>query len=225
MPDRQPLYIGINHKPWVYDLRAWLRGTGRHFDRLVTLAGIKPGQIVLDIGCGTGNLTMRAARAAGSDGPEPIVTGIDPDEGALTRASRKSMRRGLTIAYRPGYADHLPAGDASVDHIISSLALHHIPLKEKIVMAREIVRALRPGGTVTILDFAGDHEHAHGPTHPAGPGGRPFHRHDDHTLHVADNADHGVESLLASAGLLDAREIGSTTISGRTVTYTQARKP
>ena len=211
---------------WSYDLMTSVMGIGKYLDRLVEVAGVRPGQRVLDIGCGTGNLALRAA-AAGA-----VVTGLDPDRGALARAARKARRRGLGVTLVRGYADHLPVDDASVDHVVSSFALHHVPTDQKQAMAAELLRVLRPGGTVTILDFAdgstpegGDHDHTrkHG---GHGGGGGWFSRRTSTMAYMADNLDHGIEHLLESAGLTDVGDRETNAVIHRfPVAYVQARRP
>ncbi|GAB2475164.1 class I SAM-dependent methyltransferase [Xylanimonas ulmi] len=210
---------------WSYDLMTAAMGIGKHLDRQVAVAGIRPGQQVLEIGCGTGNLTLRAAAAGG------VVTGLDPDRGALERAARKARRRRLGVTLVRGYADHLPAQDASVDHVISSFALHHVPTDQKAAMATELLRVLRPGGQVTILDFTGSHtdhdEHQHPHQHARhGGGGGWLARRQGSMAYVADNVDHGVAHLLEGAGLVDVRETAARAVLRRVpVAFVQARRP
>ncbi|MCZ2263701.1 methyltransferase domain-containing protein, partial [Isoptericola sp. QY 916] len=64
--------------PW-YDVQSWWRHAGRLHRRTVEVAGIQPGQRVLDVGCGTGNLALTVLRAV----PDAAVTGLDPDGAAL----------------------------------------------------------------------------------------------------------------------------------------------
>ncbi|WP_204038537.1 class I SAM-dependent methyltransferase, partial [Micromonospora qiuiae] len=131
-------------------------------ERAVELAGIEPDQTVVDVGCGTGNLSFAVLAAQ----PSARVTGLDPDADALRRAARKARRRGVALTLVQGYADRIPAENASLDHVVSSLALHHVDDDGRIAFARDTLRALRPGGKVTIVDFGGPASHIEDPTHP-----------------------------------------------------------
>lgn len=218
--------------PW-YDVQSWWRRAGRLHRRTVELAGIAPGRRVLDVGCGTGNLSLAVLRAV----PDAAVTGLDPDGAALRRAARKARRRRVgrrgSLTLVRGFADRLPAPDAGVDHVLSSLALHHVPMDEKRRFAAELVRVLRPGGTVTIADLDapghdGGHGHGHGQGHDAHGHGHGGHGH-GHEIganqHREDNADGGIQRLLTDAGLVDAREVGRATFMDTPVLWVQARRP
>jgi SAM-dependent methyltransferase len=217
--------------PW-YDVQSWWRRAGLLHRRTVTLAGITGGQHVLDVGCGTGNLLLTVLREV----PDVVVTGLDPDGAALRRAARKLRRRRRSATLVRGFADRLPADDGSLDHVVSSLALHHVPMDEKRRFAAEIVRTLRPGGTVTIADLdAPDHaddghgsEHGHGHGHGHGNGHGRGHRH-GHEIgrnqHREDNADGGIQRLLTEAGLAGAQEIGRASFMDTPVIWVQARRP
>lgn len=208
--------------PW-YDLTARLRGLGRLYRRTVELARIRPGQRVLDVGCGTGNLSREVLRAA----PDAVVTGLDPDGESLRRAARKLRRRRRgEITLVRGFAHRLPVPDASQDHVVSSLALHHVPAAEKERLAAEIARVLRPGGRVTVADFGGDHASAHGHGAPSAHEAASEHGHGPGSgTHDADNADGGIERLLTAAGLADARTLERMPMLGDSVVFVQASRP
>lgn len=215
--------------PW-YDVQSWWRRAGRLHRRTVELAGITAGQHVLDVGCGTGNLALTVLRAV----PDADVTGLDPDGAALRRAARKARRRRVgrrgSLTLVRGFADRLPAADGSVDHVLSSLALHHVPMDEKRRFAAELARVLRPGGHVTIADLDAP-DHGHG-GHGHGGHGHGEHDHGGHghreigaNQHRADNADGGIQRLLTDAGMVDAREVGRDTFMDTPVMWVRGRRP
>ncbi|OIJ24773.1 class I SAM-dependent methyltransferase [Nocardioides luteus] len=179
----------------LYDLFTRFARVRALHERTVELAGIQPGQSVLDVGCGTANLSFSVLRAV----PGAVVTGHDPDAGALRIAARKAGRRGVRLSLVQGYADRLLPEDGSVDHVVSSLALHHVDDAGREGFGREAYRVLKPGGRVTIVDF-GASDHGHG-------GGHEGHRHRGINAHTERNLDNGIVTLLTDAGFTDAREI------------------
>lgn len=216
--------------PW-YDVQSRLRRADRLHRTTVELAGVAPGQHVLDVGCGTGNLLLAVLRAT----PDAVATGLDPDGAALRRAARKARRRGFgrrgDVTLVRGFADRLPAADGSQDHVVSSLALHHVPMDEKRRFAAELVRVLRPGGLVTVADLDAPHDHGHngddghGDAHGRAHGHWSRHRHEiGQHQHREDNADGGIERLLTDAGLVDAREARRATFMDTPVLWIQARR-
>ncbi|MDM7855976.1 class I SAM-dependent methyltransferase [Cellulomonas alba] len=196
---------GNPHLMWTYDLMTRLARVGRVHEQLLEVAGVGTRQRVLEVGCGTGNLALRAARRGA------IVTGLDPDRGALEKAAAKARRAGLPLTLVRGYADHLPAEDGSLDHVVSAFALHHVPTEQKAALAAELARVLAPGGRVTIADLQ---PRADGRSHRGAD--RAF---------LADNADHGIERLLRSAGLVDVAEVAVTTTMRQPVVHVRAIRP
>ena len=135
-----------------YDLAVNLTtlGQARRLRRMtLDEALIKPGDSVLDVGCGTGEVTLLAKTRA-KDGK---VYGIDPAQEMIAVARNKSMRKGLEIDFRVGVIESLPFSDASIDVVTSSLMMHHLPDDLKVRGLAEIYRVLRPGGHLLIADF------------------------------------------------------------------------
>jgi ubiquinone/menaquinone biosynthesis C-methylase UbiE len=148
-----PLYIRALGFKWltpVYDplIKRTLREQFlKH--RLIERADIQPGKRVLDLGCGTGTLTLMLKQAV----PEAMVTGLDGDEEVLAIAASKASREGLQINWDHALASDLPYPGGSFDVVLSSLVAHHLASREKQQAFEEIYRVLRPGGTFHILDF------------------------------------------------------------------------
>jgi ubiquinone/menaquinone biosynthesis C-methylase UbiE len=142
---------------WRYDLMGWFvdtflfRGQWSELRRkTVTLAGIQPGEHVLDVGCGTGTLALEVARRAGRAGR---VTGIDPSTEQITRARSKVARHNVPIEFQLGVIEQLPFSDRSFDVVLSTLMMHHLPASLKRQGLAEIARVLKPGGRLVIADF------------------------------------------------------------------------
>jgi ubiquinone/menaquinone biosynthesis C-methylase UbiE len=134
-----------------YDLLTRLSGFGRVHDRLIAQAELADGHRVLEIGCGTGNLAIRAKRSC----PSIEMIGSDPDPLALRRAQRKAAR--LTgIRFERGYAQRLPYADGEFDRVLSSMMLHHLDSTAKAAAAAEVFRVLRPGGRLHVVDMGGN---------------------------------------------------------------------
>src|SRR5687768_2037949 len=195
--DERPFLPGMS-RAWLlplYDPLTQLLGVRRVHRRLLDQAGVHAGQRVLEIGCGTGNLLLLAKQTQ----PAATVVGVDPDLAALARASRKARRRGLAVQLDRGYADELPYADNSVDVVLSSFMLHHVPADRREQAIREVRRVLRPGGALQLVDIDAAAGHADGWI------ARRAHRHGL----AQENAGGGVPNLLHRAGFVDVSETGS----------------
>ncbi len=115
------------------------RGRGLN---LIEDADPQPGEVVLDLGCGTGDLTIHLARRVG---PSGHVFAIDPDAERLSVARKSNLGEFDNISYLEGRAEDLsmvPGG--SIDLVYSNYAIHWV--ENKRAMMRELARCLRPGG-------------------------------------------------------------------------------
>jgi ubiquinone/menaquinone biosynthesis C-methylase UbiE len=110
---------------------------------------IKNGDSVLDVGCGTGEVTI-LAKMHSKDGK---VYGIDPAPEMITVARKKAAVKKLDIDFRIGVIESLPFPDATIDVVTSSLMMHHLPEDLKVRGLAEIYRVLKPGGRLLIADF------------------------------------------------------------------------
>ena len=117
--------------------------------RLLAHAGITAGEQVLDVGCGTGTLALRAAQAARG----VRVTGLDADATILARARRKAASAGVDLSFDEGRSTALPYPNASFDLVLSTLFFHHVDDDAKRQTASELIRVLRPGGRVVVADL------------------------------------------------------------------------
>jgi ubiquinone/menaquinone biosynthesis C-methylase UbiE len=136
-----------------YDIFTGLMGLGvnRPNSRMVIeLAKIKAGDKVLDVGCGTGNLTLTAKIYAGAPGS---VYGIDPSPEMIDVAQKKAKRMGSDTVFDIGLIEKIAFPDAAFDVVISRLVIHHLPDDLKRQGFAEVFRVLKPGGFLLIADF------------------------------------------------------------------------
>lgn len=136
-----------------YDLHVALLTLGRAGalrERTIESARIASGEAVLDVGCGTGEITMRAKVRSG---PTGLVAGIDPAPEMIAVARQKAARAGLDIDYRVAAVEALPFADATFAVVVSSLMMHHLPEDLKPRALAEIRRVLKPGGRLVVIDF------------------------------------------------------------------------
>lgn len=116
---------------------------------VIEQAELRPGQRVLDLGCGTGTLAIEMASRC----PGLHVFGLDGAPEVLATAEQKAARAGVEITWQQGLATSLPYPDASFDRVVSTLFFHHLPSRDKVSAARELHRVLRPAGQLHVADW------------------------------------------------------------------------
>lgn len=115
----------------------------------VRWAALKPGEVVLDIGCGAGIDTLLAALAVG---PEGKVLGLDMTQEMLERARQNvSLAGAKNVEIREGLMEDIPLPDTSVDAIVCNGVLN-LSIRKSRALA-EMTRVLRPGGRVALADL------------------------------------------------------------------------
>jgi ubiquinone/menaquinone biosynthesis C-methylase UbiE len=132
-------------------IRRWLYPP----EQIIERSGIKPGMMVVDLGCGSGAYTPYAARAVGESGK---VYAIDIQSAMLHQLernlSRPEFRDIKNIEIKRAVADKLPFDDESIDLVYMVAVLPEIP--DKTSTLREIHRILRPGGTLAVTEIVQD---------------------------------------------------------------------
>lgn len=166
----------VLHSAHFYDVLVRVLTLGRETalrGKMIDLARLKPGETVLDVGCGTGTLAIAAKGRVGSTGK---VYGIDASPEMIVRAGKKAGKARAEIEFRNASIEALPFPDAQFDVALSTLMLHHLPRQVRENGLREIRRVLKPGRRVLIVDFGqserpkgliGRLHHGHGHVTPA----------------------------------------------------------
>ncbi len=117
-------------------------------ERVVERGGVQAGADVLDVAAGTGNASIPAARA----GAHVIATDLTPE--LFTAGRRRAQRSDVEVEWITADAEDLPFGDERFDYVLSSLGVQFVPRHE--VVASELVRVCRPGGTIALGNWAAD---------------------------------------------------------------------
>jgi ubiquinone/menaquinone biosynthesis C-methylase UbiE len=122
------------------------------------LGELRPGESMLDVGCGTGSLLLAAA---GRVGPGGVLSGVEAAPEMLEHARAKARERDTTLDLHVGSADRLPFPDASFDVVFCTLVFHHLPRDVQERTLAEICRVLAPRGRVVIVDLPHDRHAGH----------------------------------------------------------------
>jgi SAM-dependent methyltransferase len=192
----------------LYDPLQRLLGFESIHRQLVNQAGIEPNHRVIEIGCGTGNLSILIKRLY----PQAEVVGLDPDPKALARARRKAEREGLSVQLDRGFAEELPYPDASFDRVFSAFMFHHLEPDEKEKTLQEARRVLKPNTSLHLVDFGG------AKVRSGGFIGRLQHR----SERLRDNFGDHIPTLMREAGFADPTEVANRVAIFGEVTYYRA---
>jgi ubiquinone/menaquinone biosynthesis C-methylase UbiE len=142
----------LGHMARYYDLVMFFLTQGREKKlRKVTLdlAQIKPGDKVLEIGCGTGTLTIAAKSQVGVGGE---VVGIDIAPEMISAAVRKAKRKGADVSFKVGSIANIPFPDNRFDTVLCSFMIFHMPEDIRRKGLAEIFRVLKSGGSLFVID-------------------------------------------------------------------------
>lgn len=136
----------------LYDpLLKWVMREDTFKRKLVQQANIQSEMKILDLGCGTGTLTLMLKRTH----PQAQIIGLDGDPQVLGIARDKT--RGADIQWNEGLASALPYPDSAFDRVLTSLVIHHLVTDDKRRAFKEIYRVLKPHGELHVLDFGAPH--------------------------------------------------------------------
>ena len=161
----------VFHRALSYDAFLWLISLGReraYREKALDLAGIRRGESVLDIGCGTGTLAIAAKQRVG---PTAKVYGVDASPEMLARAGKKAKKAGAEVAFKNGIVEALPFPEGQFVAMLSTVMLHHLDREARQRCAHEVRRVPKPAGRLLAVDFARpaegkrgllDHFHHHG---------------------------------------------------------------
>ena len=112
---------------------------------LLSRVGIEPGQSVLDVAAGTGNVAILAAKA-GAD-----VIGLDLAPELFETARVRAEAAGVDVEWVDGDAEELPSADESFDRVLSAFGVQFTPRHE--VTAAELARVCKPGGVIGVVNW------------------------------------------------------------------------
>ncbi|MFI9550723.1 class I SAM-dependent methyltransferase [Nonomuraea endophytica] len=199
----------------LYDAAAALTRERLWRGLLAMHAAPRPGDVIVDVGCGTGSLALLLNRVE----PRARLIGVDPDPDVLAIARRKAAAAGTELDWRTGMGDTLTeiveVGSAST--AVSSLVLHQCPVAMKRAVLASMFAVLRPGGRLVLADY--------------GLQRTALMRTAFRVVQLADgradtqpNADGVLPGLMAQAGFLDVREAEViSTITGSISVYAARR--
>ena len=137
-------------------LSTWMAGdfgqiaqhSAKEAEKFVRRIGISSDAEVLDVACGTGNVSIPAARAGAK------VTGIDIAPNLLEQARKRATDEGLSAVFDEGDAEQLPYSDARFEYVITMFGAMFAPRPDRVSV--ELIRVCRPGGKIIMANWTRD---------------------------------------------------------------------
>ena len=145
----------LDHAAGIYDvvMEAVMFGRGRRLRaQMIGLMDFKPTDRMLDLGCGTGSLTLQIAEMLRDGGQ---IIGIDAAVKMIEVANKKCRKRNVEdrCSFQAEIAEKLPFENESFDYCLNSMFYHHLPRELKIASLSENMRVLKPGGSFLTIDI------------------------------------------------------------------------
>ena len=134
----------------VYDpVVSWTCRETKFKSELVRQAGVSNGDLVLDLACGTGTLTIQLKESC----LQADVIGLDGSDEILETAREKAAGAGIVLSFYHALSYQMPFERARFDRVVSSLFFHHLSSEHKQQTLEEVHRVLKPGGELHVADW------------------------------------------------------------------------